>query len=94
LDKGALSLPIIYLAETLSPQARRKLLAPLREPSPDRAALARIAREAEVSGAIARAQARAREMADEGLEALAGTPLNGLSKAYALLADYAIARRR
>lgn len=94
LDKGALSLPVIYLAQTLTPKSRERLLGPLRRQQPGAAAIARIAREADASGAIAKARARAEAMVREGLDALAGTPLNGLTAAYAGLADYAVARRR
>ena len=103
-DKGALSLPMIYLTQRLSTRERTRLFAPLRPPARDRAGragaraadpafLARVAREARASGAIAQAQGRAQEMIQAGLASLARIPMNGLTRAYRQLADYAISRR-
>jgi geranylgeranyl pyrophosphate synthase len=103
LDKGALSLPMIYLAQRLPPREREALFAPLRLPAggsaragqraTDPAFLARVAREAAASGAIAKAQARAAELAQSALAALDGTPMQGESPTYRRLAEYAIVRR-
>ena len=93
LDKGALSLPMIYLTQMLSVEDRDRLFAPLREHATDPAFLSRIAHEAVARGAIAKAQARAQAMIRVALEALADTPMNGLMDAYRQLATYAVARR-
>ena len=105
LDKGALSLPIIYLSQRLSRRERDRLFAPLRAPSApqtrwragthatDPAFLRRLARAAKESGAIAQAQERARAFVQLAQETVAGLPLNGLSHTYQRLADYAVSRR-
>lgn len=93
LDKGALSLPIIYLARTLTPRARARLFAPLKTRATDPVFLARVARAALEAGAIARAQARARRFIAQGRAALDGASLNGDTDTYRILADYALARR-
>ena len=93
LDKGTLSLPIIYLTQALSPAARDRLFAPLKDRNVDPQFLVRVAAEARAAGAIDRARQRARRMIQAGLDALAGTPMNGLFDLYRQLADYAIARR-
>ena len=93
LDKGALSLPIIYLTQTLSVAERDNLFAPLRERATDPAFLARVARRARASGAVAKAQVRAEAMARIALEALAQNPMNGQLLAYRQLAEYAVSRR-
>ena len=89
LDKGAVSLPVIYLAQTLSARRRRELFARAK----DSAFLAQIAAQARSSGAIARAQDQAREFIRRARGAIAQVPLNGLGSAYQQLADYAVARR-
>ena len=93
LDKGALSLPIIYLTQMFSAQESRRLFAPLRTRSTDPAFLARVAKAAQASGAIAKAQQRAKDFIHTAQESLAQLPLNGLSNAYQQLADYAMTRR-
>ena len=93
LDKGALSLPIIYLTQTLPSRQRNKLFAPLRDDATDPAFLARVAEAAGASGSIAKAQAKARECIRLAEEALDRTPANGLSETYRQLANYAISRR-
>ena len=107
LDKGALSLPIIYLSRRLPAPRRERLFAPLTGMSPsaarwrrtgaratDRAALARIAKAAREAGAIEQAYDRARRFLDDAQRALADTQLNGLAGAYQALAEYAISRQR
>ncbi len=93
LDKGALSLPIIYLTQLLPAGERRRLFAPLRTRATDPAFLARVAKAAVASGAVAKAQARAQAVLHMALEALADVPMNGLTRAYRQLAEYAISRR-
>ncbi|MBI2104779.1 MAG: polyprenyl synthetase family protein [Candidatus Omnitrophica bacterium] len=93
LDKGALSLPIIYLTQMMPERARRRLFAPLRTRASDPAFLARVAKEAIASGAVAKAQARAHTVIQPALEALAGVPMNGLMRAYQRLAAYVTSRR-
>ena len=93
LDKGALSLPIIYLTQTLSAEERDQLFAPLRERATDPAFLAEIAKAAEASGAIAKAQQRAGALVESAREAVGSLPIEGLQDAYDILSDYAISRR-
>ena len=93
LDKGALSLPIIYLTQTLSTTERDRLFAPLREHATDPEFLTRIAQAAASAGAIARAQRRAAEFARTAQELVAQIPLNGLMGAYQQLSEYAVSRR-
>ncbi len=93
LDKGALSLPIIYLTQMLSARERDRLFAPLRTHATDPAFVRRVAQAARSSGAVAKAQARARELIRDSQEALAQIPLNGLKRSYRQLAAYAVSRR-
>jgi len=98
LDKGAVSLPIIYLGQTLSPRRRKQLFAPLVRAKGnsrplDPSVLIQIAAQARASGAIARAQDHAKEFVRRAQEAIAQVPLNGLGGAYQQLAEYAVARR-
>ena len=99
LDKGALSLPIIYLTHTLSAAQRRKLFAPLRRRATDPAFIAKIAAAAKEAGAIDKAQAKAQALIKEAQRALASSVahgargMNGVALAYEQLARYAVARR-
>ncbi|MBI4004014.1 MAG: polyprenyl synthetase family protein [Candidatus Omnitrophica bacterium] len=94
LDKGAVSLPIIYLAQGLPARRRKQLFGPLAASEhSDSASVARIAEEARSSGAIARAQDRAKTFVREAQQAIAQVPLNGLGSAYQQLAEYAVNRR-
>ena len=104
LDKGALSLPMIYLTQQLSARERDRLFAPLRERSTDPAFLALIAKEAEASGAIAKAEVRARAMGEAAVAALSAVSLpahknegqagaDGLADAWHQLTEYAVSRR-
>ena len=92
LDKGLLSLPIIYLAGSLSRQERDTLLAPLRRQAQDRAFLAKIARQARKSGAISRALSRAEQFVQAATGAVAIQDGVALPETYRQLARYAIAR--
>lgn len=92
LEKGVVSLPIIYLIQRLTPAERDRLFAPLLERERDPAFLGEIAKEAAGRGAIAQAQARAREYVGMAEAALAGLSIDGLDVACRQLAWYAIAR--
>jgi len=93
LDKGALSLPVIYLTQMLPARERRRLFAPLRARATDPAFLTQVAKAAVASGAVAKAQARAQAVIRTALETLAGVPMNGMIRAYRQLAEYAVSRR-
>ena len=93
LDKGVVSLPIIYLAEGLSPAQRAKLFGRSTGRALSPAALARIMRAAVRGGAVARAEARARALGEQAREALRGVPSNGLAETVGALAAYATTRR-
>lgn len=108
LDKGALSLPIIYLTQTLSARERGRLFAPLQSSgrasrslgrsadrrTTDHAFLRRVAKVARSSGAVARAEARARAFIRQAQGCLAPARMNGLGNAYRSLAEYTLSRRR
>ncbi len=93
LDKGCLSLPIIYLAQALTARERSRLFAPLRRQATDPPFVARIAEAARAAGAIAKAQERARRFIHVAQQAIADVPMNGLADVYQQLAAYAVARR-
>ncbi|MBI3996163.1 MAG: polyprenyl synthetase family protein [Candidatus Omnitrophica bacterium] len=93
LDKGALSLPIIYLTQALSRRERDTLFAPLRKHATDPVFLARVAAAARDAGTIAKAQARAQSLMDAAQASLARIPINGWHVAYEQLAAYAVSRR-
>lgn len=103
LDKGVLSLPMIYLASSLPEAQRRDLFAPIVEavnhPSAgqtrlcDPKHLEKIAQAAEEAGAIERARHRAGHFMELALKSLGDIPLNGLQQAYQSLAEYVILRR-
>ena len=93
LDKGALSLPIIYLTQMLPARERDQLFAPLREQATDPAFIARVAKAAQSSGAIEKAHERAREFIRMAQMSLDRVPMNGLTEIYGQLAEYAVSRR-
>jgi geranylgeranyl pyrophosphate synthase len=104
LDKGAMSLPIIYLAQTLTARERQRLFAPLRPPAShigwrsaeqavDPDVVARIAEMATACGAIAKARERASSFVRLAQQAIVDVPMNGLGGVYKRLAEYAVARR-
>ena len=93
LDKGALSLPMIYLTRMMPRRERDRLFAPLRNHATDPAFLKRVAKAAISSGAIVMAQERAASLIRDAEDSLARTPMNGLANAYHQLAAYAISRR-
>jgi octaprenyl-diphosphate synthase len=96
LDRGAVSLPVIYLAQGLAPRARARFFGGPRRPGARTwtpSALARVARAAEASGAVARAMARARAHLRAAESALAGVPADGMRAVVDTLLHYAIERR-
>ena len=92
LDKGSLSLPVIYLASSMGKAERRKLFAPLLNKQTDRRFLARIAKEARRSGAIDRAIASAKTFVRNAEAAITPTDGIGAAKTYHELAAYAMTR--
>ncbi len=92
LDKGSLSLPVIYLAAAMSKRERETLFAPLCNRTPDPAFLARIAKEARRSGAIARALRTAQEFLQQAMATVAVHDGVALADTYQQLARYALAR--
>lgn len=94
LDKGALSLPIIYLTQQLSSRERDALFAPLREHATDPAFLAQVAAAASAAGAIAKAEAKAGALIRQAEAAVEGVDFNnGLAETFRLIARYATMRR-
>lgn len=97
LDKGTLSLPVIYLTQMLPARERARLVASLAKAAGTRTfprALARrVAAAAKSSGAVAKAKATAQILIRDAQAALAQIPLNGLKGSYQRLAEYAVNRR-
>jgi len=93
LDKGALSLPMVYLTQTLSDAKRRRLFAPLTTRATDPAFLRRVAKTAQSSGAITKAQERARAFIRAAGASIAPLSMNGVADAYHGLTTYAVSRR-
>jgi len=94
LDKGSLSLPVIYLVNTLPKQKREELFAPLRRRSPDRHFLVRVAKAARRSGAITQALQTAEGFIRNATRAVAGHDGIVLANTYEQLARYAVKRNR
>ena len=93
LDKGYLSLPIIYLTQALSPRERNRLFAPLRWRATDPAVLGRLAKAAQASGSIAKALQRAERFVLKAQSSMSRVSLNGFARTYQELARYAITRK-
>ena len=93
LDKGALSLPVIYLSESLSERERARLFAPLRRGEVDPAFLSQVAAAAREHGAIDKARRKAQAMLDDAATAIRRLSINGLRSAYQDLAEYAVTRQ-
>lgn len=93
LDKGALSLPIIYLSQVLSSHERDKLFAPLQQHNQDPEYIARIARVAQATGAITKAQACADALIRVARDAILRLPVDGRMQACQQLAEYIVSRR-
>jgi len=92
LDKGALSLPIIYLSQGLTARERTKLFAPLKTHATDPAFVKRVAQAARAQGAIRRALEEARQYMRQAQESVHQADLNGLAQTYEDLAAYAVKR--
>ena len=93
LDKGSLSLPVIYLASALPIERREALFAPFRRnQAPDRLALARIARAARRVGAITQALHTAGRFVRRATDVVAERDGVVLADTYQRLARYAIKR--
>ena len=93
LDRGAVSLPIIYLARSLSARQRRTLFVPLRKQARDPAFMTRVAKAAVAAGAVTKAEERARDFVRAAIEALRDVPAHPVSQVLHELAEYAITRR-
>lgn len=101
LDKGILSLPILYLIEKMEVKERDELFAPLAELSdgkpqariPEADLLREVAQRAIGAGALERAQIKAAALAAEGQEALNSFAPEALLESYRELAEYVIERR-
>ena len=93
LDKGILSLPIVYTIRALSRTDREKLFAPLAKRRTDARFLTRVAHAAQQTGAIAAAKQRADGLMREALQALKALSMNGLAATYEALAAYTVSRQ-
>ena len=94
LEKGLLSLPMIYLAEGMSPQERESFFAPVRKRRADRAFLSRMAARARRSGAVAQAMRSAESFVREATGAVAIQDGVASVETYRRLARYAVAREQ
>lgn len=93
LEKGSLSLPVIYLVQRLSKAKRAAWLTPLRRRrAPDRRTLSRIATAARESGAVTQALSTADEFLSDATGAVAQRDGVVLANTYRQLARYAIQR--
>lgn len=93
LEKGSLSLPVIYLVRSLPKTRRETWLAPLRRrEAPDRRTLSRIASAARDSGAVTRALGTANEFLSDATDAVAERDGVALAQTYRRLARYATQR--
>jgi octaprenyl-diphosphate synthase len=92
LDKGSLSLPLIYLAQSVGRRERRQLFAPVRQRKIDRRFLVRIARLARDAGAVARALDTAQRFARQAAEAVPSNDGVPLAATYHQLAAYTVHR--
>ncbi len=92
LDKGSLSLPVIYLAQSLTARERRALFAPLRQHRPTTAFLSTVARQARRSGALQRALQTAEQYIAEAMKDIAMHDGIVLPETYHQLARYMTVR--
>ena len=99
LDKGVLSLPMIYLAQALDAHERERVFAPVvaqakngARPVPPEA-VAQIARLAAERGMIDRAMAQAMRLIGEACESVRGLSDGAIDCACQSLAEYAVSRR-
>ena len=93
LDKGSLSLPVIYLAQQMSPKEKTQLFAPLKRQQPDRAFLSRVAKAAHRAGTVTQALQRAQQFLQQAAETVSGDGV-GCSDTFHQLARYAMTRAR
>jgi len=94
LEKGSLSLPMIYLARSLTAPERDRLFAPLRAKRMTRGFLARVAAAARRSGAVTQAMQAAESQIQLATEAVAAGDGIMLPTTYLQLARYTIERKR
>ena len=94
LEKGSLSLPVIYLAKSLSEHERKALFAPLQKRALDSGALNRIAKATRQSGAITEALQAAEGFVHQATEAVSVRDGIVLRGTYQRLARYAIERAK
>ncbi|MBI2884850.1 MAG: polyprenyl synthetase family protein [Candidatus Omnitrophica bacterium] len=92
LDKGSLSLPVIYLAQALSVRQRRTLFAPLRRGAAGQSFRSRIAGEALRAGAVSQAFGAAGRFLHEAAETVAERDGVMLTDTYRQLVNYALER--
>jgi len=92
LEKGLLSLPMIYLAGGMSPQERESFFAPIRRRRAGRAFLSRLAAQARRSGAVAHAMQSAELFVREAAGAVAVRDGVASVETYRRLAQYAVRR--
>jgi len=94
LDKGSLSLPIIFLLQELPAEERERLVAPLRTRTQDEAFLARVAGEARRRGAIDQALALAQQFIHNASMQFDGQAQIPCADTFRQLASYTIQRAR
>jgi len=92
LEKGSLSLPVIYLVSSLSRERREILFKPLRQRRVTATLLSKIAREARETGAIEKARRRAQGYLGKATEAVAVRDGVVLRETYRQLARYMMER--
>ena len=93
LDKGVLSLPLIYLAQSLGAAERSRLFAPLKKNANSPAFVKRVAKAAIAKGAVAQAENAALEFVRKAQDSLNSVPAKGLADACRQLAEYVVLRR-
>ncbi len=93
LDKGVLSLPLIYLTNALSNSERRRLFAPLKKQASSTAFVKRVAKAAVAKGTVALAENCALGFVKKAQQALDQVPADGLADACRKLASYVVLRR-
>ena len=94
LEKGSLSLPIIYLSASLSSAERERLFAPIRKRAADTRFLRRVAKEARERGAITKAMQTAESCVEQAIGSVDVHDGVVAVDTYRQLARYAIERVR
>ncbi|MBI3319467.1 MAG: polyprenyl synthetase family protein [Candidatus Omnitrophica bacterium] len=92
LEKGSLSLPVIYLANSLSASARDELFAPFRSKTLHGSFLSHIANATRRSGAIDQALQTAKRFVQHATDAVAERDGVALVRTYQQLARYTVER--